>query len=94
MACPGKSRLFVHRTGSDDIDDELSDLEGRPYDELENAFRFRREYVADCTCRSNPWDEEALARHRAYAEAEKATKTKRASTAATISQTSKSEAKN
>jgi hypothetical protein len=45
----------------------MVDLEGRPYSNLENAFRHKREYVPDCTCRGNPWDEEALARHRAYA---------------------------
>jgi hypothetical protein len=47
----------------------MVDLEGRAYTKLENAFRHQREYVSDCTCRGNPWDEEALARHRAYAEA-------------------------
>ena len=47
----------------------MVDLEGRPYTKLENAFRHQREYVPDCTCRGNPWDEEAQARHRAYAEA-------------------------
>jgi hypothetical protein len=49
----------------------MRDLDGQAYQKLENAFRFRREYVADCTCRGNPWDEASLARHRAYAEAAK-----------------------
>lgn len=44
ISCPGRSQLFVQRTGSE-------------------------EYVPDCTCRGNPWDAEAIARHRAYAEA-------------------------
>src|SRR5436190_21216935 len=39
-----------------------------------------REYVADCTCRGNPWDEAALARHRAYAEAAQADKEKAVAT--------------
>ena len=68
QACPNRSRLFVHGT-SDSEPAAMKDLEGRPYDKLENAFRHQREYVANCTCRGNPWDEEALARHRAYAEA-------------------------
>lgn len=66
QSCPGRSRLFIQRTGSEP--DSMVDLEGRPYTKLENAFRHQREYVADCTCRGNPWDEAALARHRAYAE--------------------------
>jgi hypothetical protein len=57
----------------------MVDLEGRPYTKLENAFRHQREYVPDCTCRGNPWDEAALARHRAYAEAKQVQET-RAST--------------
>ena len=48
----------------------MVDVEGRPYSKLENAFRHQREYVPDCTCRGNPWDEASLARHRAYAEAQ------------------------
>jgi hypothetical protein len=48
----------------------MVDVEGRPYAKLENAFRHQREYVPDCTCRGNPWDEVSLARHRAYAEAQ------------------------
>jgi hypothetical protein len=67
QSCPGRSRLFIQRTGSEP--DSMVDLEGRPYTKLENAFRHQREYVNDCTCRGNPWDEAALARHRAYAEA-------------------------
>ena len=65
QACPGRSRLFRRSLGQDPAD--MIDLEGRPYSKLENAFRHQREYVADCTCRANPWEEEALARHRAYA---------------------------
>ena len=54
----------------------MKDLGGQPYENLENAFRHRREYVANCTCRGNPWDEAALARHRAYAETTEAEKEK------------------
>lgn len=69
QACPGRSRLFVHRNPGEEPS-EMRDLGGRPYSKVQNAFRHQREYVADCTCRANPWDEAALARHRGYAEAE------------------------
>jgi hypothetical protein len=75
QACPNRSRLFVH-LASDSEPVAMKDLEGRPYDKLGNAFRYQREYVANCTCRGNPWDEEALARHRAYAEAAQKEKAK------------------
>ena len=75
QSCPGRSRLFVVRSSAEGPDDAV-DLQGQPYRKLAAAFRYRTEYDASCTCRGNPWDEEALARHRNYAEAEKAGKTK------------------
>jgi hypothetical protein len=60
----------VQRSGSDDVEG-MVDLKGIPYTQLKNALRYRTEYVRDCTCRGNPWDPEAIARHRAYAEAAK-----------------------
>jgi hypothetical protein len=70
--CPTGSRLFVHRNPGQDVDD-MVDLDGRPYRSLPTAFLHRAQYVADCTCRGNPWDAAAVARHRAYAEAAKQT---------------------
>jgi len=70
--CPTGSRLFVHRNPGQDVDD-MVDLDGRPYRSLPTAFLHRAQYVADCTCRGNPWDEAAVARHRAYVEAAKQT---------------------
>jgi hypothetical protein len=54
----------------------LVDLNGGSYTDLKNAYRHRTEYVSDCTCKANPWEDEALARHRTYAEAAKASKEK------------------
>ena len=65
--CPTRSRLFVHRNPGEGIADSV-DLQGRPYRSLPTAFLHRTQYVADCTCRGNPWDEAALGRHRAYAD--------------------------
>jgi len=67
--------LFVQRSGSDDIEG-MMDLKGVPYTQLQNALRYRTEYVQDCTCRGNPWDPEAIARHRGYADAAKSVQEK------------------
>ena len=72
QSCPTGSQLFVHRNPGQDVDD-MVDLDGRPYRDLPKAFLHRAQYVADCACRGNPWDEAAVARHRAYAEAAKQT---------------------
>ena len=68
--CPSKSRLFAYRNPGQSIED-MVDLAGKPYRDLPEAFRYQTTYVADCTCRGNPWDAEALARHDAYAQAPK-----------------------
>jgi Protein of unknown function (DUF2865) len=64
-SCPSRARLFMHRNPGEAVDD-LVDLEGRPYRKLATAFLYRTQYVADCTCRGQPWEEEARTRHRAY----------------------------
>jgi hypothetical protein len=66
-SCPGHGRLFVHRNPGEEVNDMI-DLDGRPYRKLPAAFLYRTQYIADCTCRGHPWEDEALARHRGYAE--------------------------
>jgi hypothetical protein len=64
--CPARSRLFVYRNPGEEIED-MRDLDGQPYRSLPTALVYRTQYVADCTCRGNPWDEATRARHRGYA---------------------------
>jgi hypothetical protein len=66
--CPTRSRLFVHRNPGENVEDMI-DLDGRPYRSLPSAFLYQTQFVANCTCRGNPWDQTALARHQAYADA-------------------------
>jgi len=44
--CPASQTMLVY--GSD-IDNAVTE-DGRPYSELPNAFRYRKELVAGCTC--------------------------------------------
>jgi hypothetical protein len=67
QSCPSRSRLFTMRVPREDTS-KMVDLEGHPYSDLPTAFQHLTRYDASCTCRGNPWDEEALARHRAYAQ--------------------------
>jgi Protein of unknown function (DUF2865) len=75
LGCPNRSRLFYHRSGTEV--DALVDLNGGSYTDLKQAFLYRTKFVADCTCRGNPWDEQVIAQHRAYAEAAKTPKDKK-----------------
>jgi len=65
--CPARSRLFVYRNPGEEIED-MRDLDGQTYLSLPTALAYRTKYVADCTCRGNPWDEATHVRHRGYAE--------------------------
>ena len=40
------------------------------YKRLENAFLYRKKYVANCVCRPAPWSPEERARHAMYASPE------------------------
>jgi hypothetical protein len=67
-SCPGRARLFQYKNPGEEVE-AMVDLKGRRYLDHPQAFLYRTEYVPDCTCRGHPWEEEARARHRAYAEA-------------------------
>jgi hypothetical protein len=67
-ACSSPAKLFFHRNPGQDTAD-MVDRDGKPYRELPAAFLYRTRYLADCTCRPQPWEEEAAARHRAFSQA-------------------------
>ena len=64
-----ESRLFYAPAGSVDMNDAV-DLQGRSYARLQNAFLYRKRLINGCTCKSDPWTEAELIRHRKYAIAE------------------------
>lgn len=52
--CPGTAsdaRLFIHHNPGQDSSEMIS-LDGQPYSELENAFRYRTEFDSACTCQA------------------------------------------
>ncbi len=50
--CPGtEASLYVYRNPGEDASAMVS-LDGTPYSEMENAFRYRTEFDASCTCKS------------------------------------------
>ena len=64
--CSSPVRLYLHRNPGGEIED-MEDLSGRPYSRLKTAFLYRTEYNESCKCKSDPWEQEATDRHRAYA---------------------------
>lgn len=67
-ACSSPAKLFFHHNPGQDTAD-MVDRAGKPYRLLPAAFLYRSRYLADCTCRPQPWEEEAAARHRAFSQA-------------------------
>jgi hypothetical protein len=65
-SCGSPARLYVYRNPGGDID-AMEDLSGRPYSRLKTAFLYRTEYKESCKCRSDPWEQTSLDRHRVYA---------------------------
>ncbi len=70
-SCDSETRLFFLPRGSDDVE-HMTDISGRVYGRLPEAFAYRKTLVAGCTCRPEPWSETEVGRHRAYAEIEAA----------------------
>ena len=65
-SCSGGARLFTYKNPGEEFGD-MQDLQGRPYKKLATAFLFRASYDESCKCRSHPWEEASLDRHRLYA---------------------------
>jgi hypothetical protein len=67
-SCSAPAQLFVHRNPGADVE-HMVDLQGRPYSSMENAFRYREEYVENCRCKPEPWSEAAREEYERRAEA-------------------------
>ena len=66
-SCQVPTKLFYHRNPGADVQ-HMVDLQGKPYVQLENAFRYREEYVPNCRCKPEPWSEAAKQVYQSRAE--------------------------
>lgn len=67
QSCGAPARLFYQRGIGSDVAYAV-DLQGKPYSSLENAFRYRKEFVKDCRCKPEPWSEAAKEEYEKRAE--------------------------
>lgn len=65
-ACTSEARVFIMPKAG--VAQDMVDQQGRPYAKLANAFKYRKAQTSDCSCRPDPWDGEARARHATFAE--------------------------
>ena len=67
--CAAPAKLFVYDASGGELE-TMTDVEGKPYSGLANAFLFRTKYSASCKCRAHPWEQQALLLHKTYASAD------------------------
>ncbi len=68
-SCGVPAKLFYHHNPGGSVEG-MVDLEGNRYANLENAFRYRKEYVSSCRCTPQPWSEAAKEEYIRRAEIE------------------------
>jgi Protein of unknown function (DUF2865) len=66
-SCSSPAKLFVYENPGQEPEN-MVDLNGKPYSKLATAFRFRSKVDQSCKCAPHPWEQEAIDRHRKYAE--------------------------
>jgi Protein of unknown function (DUF2865) len=62
-SCSSPAELFYEQSGDDDPSHMIS-VAGRPYDDLPNAYRYRRQYIESCRCHPEPWSAAAQAEYQ------------------------------
>lgn len=65
--CGSESRLFMLPANSSADAAEMTDVMGRRYSQLPNAFRYRKSLVPGCACKPVPWASSERLRHQEYA---------------------------
>ena len=67
-SCSSPAKLYVYQNPVPEPNQMVS-LDGQPYSKLSTAFLYRTKWDQDCKCTPHPWEQEAMARHRKYADA-------------------------
>lgn len=78
--CPG-AHLYYGSIHSE-YPNEMVNLTGAAYVDLENANLFRSQYLTTCKCKPHPWEHEAIKRHQQYAIDDRFSKNRRGGTVA------------
>jgi hypothetical protein len=75
-SCAAPTRLYFYENPGQ-TPDTMIDRQGRSYNALPTAWRYKREHVSSCKCRPDPWETQAMARHVKYAALKKQGRLKR-----------------
>jgi hypothetical protein len=67
--CAAPAALYTYRNPGEDADNMVS-LDGRPYKELPNAFRNRKQYIKGCSCRATEYSQQEIVKSERTLKAE------------------------
>lgn len=62
--CAAPAELFTHPNPGGEAEQMIS-IKGEPYEKLKNAWRFKKEFVKGCSCKSAEYDPELIAANAA-----------------------------
>jgi hypothetical protein len=60
--CAAPAELYVYRNPGGEVEQMISP-DGRPYDSLKNAWRYRKEYIKGCSCKPTEFSQEEIEAH-------------------------------
>ncbi len=60
--CAAPAELFVYRNPGGEVEQMISP-DGRPYDSLENAWRYRKEFIKGCSCKPTEYSRAEIDAH-------------------------------
>lgn len=69
-SCGAPTRLYYYPNPGSELEDMVSYRGKKKYKKLKNAFRFKKEFIADCRCKPEPWSQASKQRHLQYARTE------------------------
>lgn len=69
-SCGVPASLYYYPNPGGDTKDMVAYKDGKKYEKLKNAFLFKKEFVADCRCKPEPWTRVARLQHKQYAKVE------------------------
>ncbi len=70
-SCGAPARLYYYPNPGGNPEEMISYKGKEKYTKLANAFLFRKQFVADCRCKPEPWTAAAKQLHQKYARLEK-----------------------
>ena len=61
--CAAPAELYVYRNPGGEVEQMITP-DGRPYDSIENAWRYRKEYIKGCSCKESEYSQAEIDKNK------------------------------